>query len=200
MPSCMVGFSCTEPGNFFFIDNLVVMIEKSLLTTVDIRPMKLEDIKQVQSIDRISFSIPWPEHAYRYELRENPASLLWVAEAHLNGGELKLVGVIVVWLILDEVHIATLAVHPDFREQGIGSQLLATALKTSIQKGANQSALEVRSNNAAAQNLYQRFGFEIVGRRNRYYQDNHEDAVLMRLYRMGKAYSMWLEDNFSFER
>lgn len=177
---------------------MVVMAEKTLITTIKIRSMKFEDIREVQLIDRMAFSTPWPEHAYRYELNENPASLLWVAEAHMNGGQLKLVGVIVVWLILDEAHIASLAVHPNFREQGIGSQLLATALKTSIQKGATQSALEVRANNTVAQNLYQRFGYEIVGRRNRYYQDNHEDAVLMSLYRIGKAYLLWLESNFLF--
>lgn len=175
------------------------MIEKPIITTIFIRPMKMEDIRQVQSIDRMSFSTPWPEHAYRYELLENPASLLWVAEAHLNNGELKVVGIIVVWLILDEAHIATLAVHPDFREQGIGSQLLATALKKSIQKGVNQSALEVRAKNEVAQNLYRRFGFEIVGKRRHYYQDNHEDAVLMSLYGMGNGYLLWLEENFSFD-
>lgn len=189
----------TEPGIITFIDDLKFMIEKPIITTIFIRPMKMEDIRQVQSIDRMSFSTPWPEHAYRYELLENPASLLWVAEAHLNNGELKVVGIIVVWLILDEAHIATLAVHPDFREQGIGSQLLATALKKSIQKGVNQSALEVRAKNEVAQNLYRRFGFEIVGKRRHYYQDNHEDAVLMSLYGMGNGYLLWLEENFSFD-
>ncbi len=158
------------------------------IATVHIRPMREDDIEQVRLIDKISFSLPWPEQAYRYEINENPASLLWVAETYFPDDEGKVIGMVVVWLILDEAHIATLAVHPDFRRQGIGDKLLLTALKGALSKGANQARLEVRAGNYAARSLYRRFGFDVVGRRLGYYRDNHEDAVLMNLNVLDELY------------
>jgi ribosomal-protein-alanine N-acetyltransferase len=93
-------------------------------------------------------------------------------------------GMVVVWLILDETHIATLGVHPDYRGLGIGKRLLTVALEETARHGANQATLEVRESNTIAQNIYRKFGFENVGRRRRYYRDNREDAVLMTLHSM----------------
>ena len=144
---------------------------------VKIRPMRIEDLEQVRVLDQLSFTLPWPESAFRYELLENPHSMLWVAEA--PGAQARIVGLVVVWLILDEAHIATIAVHPDYRRKGIGASLLAEALKGAILNGSLNATLEVRAQNAGAQSLYHRFHFEIVGRRPRYYRDNNEDALLM---------------------
>ena len=155
-------------------------LERSdVLPLIKIRPMLLDDIDQVKTIDQTSFSLPWPEHAYYYELTENPNALLWVAEAIFSGGERLIVGMTLVWLILDEAHIATLAVLSDYRRIGIAKQLLAVALNVSKSKGANQALLEVRASNQPALMLYRNFGFDMVGRRPRYYKDNNEDAILM---------------------
>lgn len=148
---------------------------------IQIRPMLLNDLEQVKVIDQLSFSMPWPDNSYRYEVVENPASLLWVAEGETVNGESRVCGIVVVWLILDETHIATLAVHPDYRGLGIGKQLLTVALEESAQQGAKLATLEVRDSNKVAQNIYRKCGFESVGRRRRYYRDNREDAVLMTL-------------------
>lgn len=155
---------------------------------ITIRPMREDDIERVQVIDKLSFSLPWPERAYRYELKENPASLLWVAEAEAPDGKREVAGMAVVWLILDEAHIATIAVHPDYRRQGIGERLLLTTLEGATRRGAQQAMLEVRARNQIARNLYQRFGFIVVGRRPHYYRDNNEDAVLMNLHGLDQAY------------
>jgi [ribosomal protein S18]-alanine N-acetyltransferase len=160
-----------------------------------IRLMRPEDLDQVREIDRMSFSLPWPVSAFQYELNANPAALLWVAEVESPPAGRKLVGMIVIWLIVDEAHIATIAVHPDFRGQGIGRRLLSTALKEAIHRGANQAMLEVRAGNQAAQALYRRFGFEVTFRRPRYYRDNNEDALLMNLIGMDKQYLEWLESS-----
>ena len=88
---------------------------------------------------------------------------------------------IVMWLIVDEAHIATIAVHPDFRRQGIAARLLITALLNAFQNQMIQATLEVRAGNQAAQVLYQNFGFTVVGVRAHYYRDNHEDAWIMTL-------------------
>ena len=146
---------------------------------LQIRPMQLEDIAQVRTIDQLSFSMPWPESAYRYELSENKFSRCWVAELVTAEGSNKIAGMVVEWLIIDEAHIATIAVHPDQRGQGIGRALLITALENAIRLGMGQVTLEVREGNLVAQNLYRRFGFVEVGRRARYYRDNQEDALIM---------------------
>jgi ribosomal-protein-alanine N-acetyltransferase len=141
-----------------------------------LRKMTVADIPAVVNLDQMSFSLPWPERSFRFELTDNPASRCWVAE--LDG---KVVGMIVVWLIVDEAHVATIATHPDYRRQGIGKRLLAYALRHLINDGARSSFLEVRESNLAAQEMYRKFGYEITGRRRRYYRDNDEDAILMNL-------------------
>jgi [ribosomal protein S18]-alanine N-acetyltransferase len=149
-----------------------------------IRPMKIEDLEQVHAIDTISFSLPWPLSSYRFELLENPGSMLWVAEATSQDGLRRVAGMIVIWMIVDEAHIATIAVHPDFRGHGIGKLLLARALIEATHLGANQATLEVRVGNTVAQSLYQKFGFQVVGRRIKYYQDNNEDALIMTVHHL----------------
>jgi len=141
--------------------------------------MRQDDLEQVGEIDRVSFSMPWPKKAFQYELNDNPRSTLWVAEANTPGRKNQIVGVIVSWLIIDEVHIATLAIHPNHRGKGIAQRLILAALQDAVKKGAHQATLEVRANNIPAQELYRSFGFIVVGRRFQYYRDNNEDALIM---------------------
>jgi ribosomal-protein-alanine N-acetyltransferase len=147
--------------------------------TLIIRLMRQDDLEQVGAIDRVSFSMPWPKKTFQYELNDNPRSTLWVAEANTPGRKNQIVGVIVSWLIMDEVHIATLAIHPNHRGKGIAQRLILVALQGAVKKGAHQATLEVRANNIPAQELYRGFGFSVVGRRVRYYRDNNEDALIM---------------------
>ncbi|MDH5605366.1 MAG: ribosomal protein S18-alanine N-acetyltransferase [Anaerolineae bacterium] len=147
-------------------------------STIHIRPMELSDIDKVVILDQLSFENPWPRRSYVFEITENHASHCWVVEARTKTG-IGIVGMIVTWLIVDEVHVATLAVDPEFRRKGIASQLLSRALIDLKEKGAVSATLEVRKGNLSAQRLYERFGFEVVGRRPHYYHDNGEDALLM---------------------
>ena len=146
-----------------------------------IRPMTLEDLPDVREIDKNSFTLPWPENSFRYELSQNPSSQLWVAEKSISKNLSKIIGMICVWIIVDEAHIATLAVHPDFRQGGIGTKLVAKALYSAYNLDARSAYLDVRASNTNAQKLYKKFGFEVVNRRIKYYSDNHEDALLMNL-------------------
>ena len=147
-----------------------------------IRKMTVEDVPTVHAIDVSSFTLPWPERSFRFEVTDNPSARCWVAE--LEG---RVVGLLIQWMIVDETHIATLATHPDFRRQGIAKQLLVNALESAHAEGARMALLEVRAGNEAAQSMYKKFGFEEVGRRERYYKDNNEDAVLMTLHRLPVA-------------
>ncbi|WP_298007913.1 MULTISPECIES: ribosomal protein S18-alanine N-acetyltransferase [Anaerolinea] len=146
-----------------------------------VRPMQVEDIPEVHAIDVLSFSLPWSERSYRFEVTENTASSPWVAEAHFTDGSRRIVGMMVNWIILDEVHIATIAVHPDYRRMGIARLLLDKGLREAFERGARMAFLEVRRSNTAAQKLYESFGFRVEGVRPKYYQDNQEDALLMTL-------------------
>lgn len=141
--------------------------------------MEPRDLPWVIELDQQSFTLPWSESAFHFEVEKNPAARCWAAEIH--GGSPVIVGMIVVWLIMDEIHIATLAVDPTQRRLQVGQQLLAFTLADGIKSGATKSFLEVRSGNLAARALYRKFGFEEVGIRKKYYSDNGEDAILMNL-------------------
>lgn len=141
-----------------------------------IRKMTLDDLEQVVAIDQVSFSLPWPARSFQFELTDNPASRCWVAD--LAG---RIVGMMVAWLIVDEIHIATIATHPDFRKQGIGKKLLIHTLISAKEEGALTSFLEVRENNGIALEMYRKFGYVESGRREGYYKDNNEAAILMLL-------------------
>lgn len=153
-----------------------------------IRKMWLDDIPQVIAIDQASFSLPWPERSFRFELTQNEISRCWVCEAVENDIPVAIAGMMVIWLIVDEAHIATIAIHPDFRRKLLGKRLLATGLLAAYREGARVSYLEVRAGNLAAQNLYREFGYVEVGIRPRYYKDNFEDAVLMTLPKIQPKY------------
>ena len=125
--------------------------------------------------------MPWPDSAYRYELFENPLAPYSGWQKRMPGRAGEVVGMVVVWLMVDEAHIATIAVHPDYRGQGIARSLLVCAARSHPERDAH-ATLEVRAGNLAAQSLYRRFRFEHAGVRPKYYRDNFEDALIMTVY------------------
>ncbi len=147
------------------------------------RQMKEDDLKAVSHIDQISFSQPWPEAAFAIEL-QNIHARNWVVEEE-NPAEAQvepmIVAAMVMWRVLDEAHIATIAVHPDFRKRGIGRKLMQFGMTDAFDEGARIYHLEVREGNLAAQKMYLDLDYEIVGRRPKYYKNNGEDALLMTL-------------------
>ncbi|WP_169237585.1 ribosomal protein S18-alanine N-acetyltransferase [Candidatus Roseilinea sp. NK_OTU-006] len=176
------------------------------IASVVVMPMALDDIPAVMAIERASFPRPWPEHAYRYELSENPEAYFVVARAYeveatpasarshwqrlaqrlglrsrapVRCAPHAVVGFAGMWMHVDEAHIATIAAHPGWRRRGIGERLLINLLRQAQRRRAEIVTLEVRVSNVAAQHLYRKYGFEEVGRRKAYYQDNREDALLM---------------------
>jgi len=138
----------------------------------------MADVQAVLEIDRLSFPIPWSENTYRYEIEENRSSYMNVVKIPFNGNN-RIIGYVGFWFIVDEAHISTLAVHPDFRERGVGELLLRRVLNQASELKARLITLEVRVSNQTAINLYKKYQFEIVGSRPRYYRDNNEDALLM---------------------
>jgi len=139
-----------------------------------IEPMGLDDLAAVHAIERASFTSPWPDHAYRSEIESNRLAHYLVARA---GDTVAAYGGM--WLMVDEAHITTFAVHPAWRRQGIGERLLLAFLDLAVDRGAHEATLEVRLSNLPARRLYEKYGFRPVGLRPRYYSDDHEDALIM---------------------
>jgi ribosomal-protein-alanine N-acetyltransferase len=156
--------------------------------TYRVRKMRWEDIEQVRGIDLVCFPTMLPPTNYKTEFI-NPMAHYLVAydDSQLADGESSerrdhpIVGFIGLWYMADEIHVINLAVHPDFRQQGIGELLLIHAIELSIKLKAILITLEVRVSNLSAQALYSKFGFSERGVRRAYYLDNREDAVIMTL-------------------
>ena len=83
------------------------------------------------------------------------------------------------WFLIDEAHITTLGVRPEWRGRGLGELLLISLIEGALERGALTVSLEVRVSNSTAQSLYAKYGFQRVGRRKAYYSDNREDADIM---------------------
>jgi ribosomal-protein-alanine N-acetyltransferase len=141
---------------------------------VQIAPMELGDIGAIQEIERLSFRTPWPSYAFEQELTSNRLARYVVARAGT-----AVVGFGGLWLMVDEAHITTFAVHPEWRRQGIGRRMLVSLIESALALGAARMTLEVRAGNADAQRLYAELGFAEAGRRVAYYTDDGEDAMIM---------------------
>ncbi|MGH2356523.1 MAG: ribosomal protein S18-alanine N-acetyltransferase [Candidatus Limnocylindria bacterium] len=146
----------------------------AIVAPVAIAPMRFEDIPAVHAIERLSFRSPWPAYAFEQELRGNRMARYLVARV---GDEVTAFAGL--WLMVDEAHITTFSVHPAWRRQGIGRQLLLSMLELGRALGAARMTLEVRLSNLAAQALYHGMGFTVAGQRTRYYTDDGEDALVM---------------------
>ena len=136
--------------------------------------MTLDDIPAVHGIERSSFAVPWPDDAYRNEIVTNRLASYVVARV---GDEV--VGFAGLWVMVDEAHITTFAVHRRWRRRGVGQRLLLRLLEISNDRRAREATLEVRLSNMPARRLYEKYGFRPVGIRPRYYSDNGEDALIM---------------------
>ena len=91
----------------------------------------------------------------------------------------SIIGFAGLWLMVDEAHITTIAMHPDFRHRGLGEFMLVNLIDIAFDINARWVTLEVRVSNYTAQNLYRKYGFREAGLRHRYYSDNQEDALIM---------------------
>ena len=145
----------------------------------DIRPMEPADIPALLPIEARCFGDHWTVQSFRDELDQ--ACSTYVV-ALLDG---RIVGYAGFWLILEEAHITTVAVHPDQQGLGIGEQLLLALVDASLARAARWMTLEVRVSNVVAQKLYEKYGFTSLGRRRGYYQNDGEDALVMWTENMG---------------
>jgi len=143
---------------------------------LEIRRLGPEHLDQILAIENVSFSHPWSRESYLYELKQNRLS-------HYYGcfsGE-ELLAYAGLWLIIDEGHIANVAVKPEYRGQGLGELLMRRVIADCLFRQIRWMTLEVRESNAAARSLYTKLGFGVAGRRKNYYTLPAEDALIMTL-------------------
>ena len=136
--------------------------------------MRREHIAAVAEMERQCFSDPWSEKSVASEL-DNPLSLWLIAE--VDG---VVAGYVGSQTVLDSADMMNLAVSPSFRRQGIGERLVNCLTEELKEKGVKTLLLEVRISNEPARELYQKLGFEIVGKRPGYYEKPREDALILR--------------------
>lgn len=141
-----------------------------------IRRLTLADLDQVMEIEPVAFgSHHWSRQSFTNELNNATGTYF----AAVDPDNKHICGYSGFWLIGEEAHITTLAVHPDYRRLGIGQYLLINNIRAARDVGASWMTLEVRVSNEAAQNLYSKYGFKSLGLRKKYYQDNSEDALVL---------------------
>ena len=151
-------------------------MQNAMLSNLTIRAMSESDLDEIIAIEKKSFADPWSQRLFRETLLF-PHSVNFVLES--PGGEV--VGYLNLYLIAQEGHLLNLAIHPAWRRQGLATAMLAHTIQYLRQRQALQLFLEVREKNQSAIRLYRKLGFEVVGKRKKYYAETNEDALVMQL-------------------
>jgi [ribosomal protein S18]-alanine N-acetyltransferase len=155
---------------------------------VDIRDATASDLARITEIERMSYSAPWSLKSFEREL-SLPFSKILVAETRPSdsaeesvrefaSGARAMAGFLCRWLVADECHVLNIAVHPEYRRQGVGFVLLNTTIAEAVAKQAACVTLEVRRANLPARQLYRKLKFEERRLRKHYYGPG-EDAIVM---------------------
>ncbi len=154
---------------------------REISKSVSFSDMELDHIPEVQDIEKASYSTPWSESAFTYEVLHNHVANYIVALS-----DKRVIGYAGMWTILDEAHITNVAVAPKWRNRGVGFMLVRELMRRAINNGSKKMTLEVRPSNKHAISLYKRLGFKEYGLRKRYYADNDEDAIIMWKFKLGR--------------
>lgn len=142
--------------------------------TLSWRRMRPQDLESVHTLEVRLFSSPWSKLAFFEEMAaHNPSLCIVILDKK------DIVGYLIIHYIVDEIHIANIAIAPEYQRLGIGLTVLEKILNSATRNGFVVAHLEVRKNNAGAISLYEKMGFVVVGLRKNYYQQEKEDALLM---------------------
>ena len=144
------------------------------LPDVSIVPMTAAHLRRVLAIERTVYERGWTKGMYESELAL-PATRAFIVA--LVGRELT--GYAGMMMAGETGHIATIAVAEKWRRHGIATRLLVQLSAEILRRGGSEATLEVRESGVAALGLYERFGYERVGRRKNYYPRTREDAIIM---------------------
>ena len=136
--------------------------------------MHQSHVAQVAELEKLCFSDPWSENSIASELHN--ALSLWLVAVD---GE-RVAGYVGSQTVMDESDMMNVAVHPDYRKQGIATALILGLVEELRKKGSHCLTLEVRASNENAISVYRKLDFQEVGRRKNYYRNPREDALILR--------------------
>lgn len=131
-------------------------------------------VPQIAELEKLCFNDPWSENSIASEL-DNRLSCWLVAIA-----DDKVVGYVGSQTVLGETDMMNIAIHPDYRKQGIATELISALIEALNERGSHSLLLEVRASNEPAKSLYLMMGFDVVGVRKNYYRNPREDALILR--------------------
>lgn len=137
-------------------------------------PMEMDHVDTIVEIENESFPIPWTRAAFEYDLSQNKLANYWTL---MQGDEI--IGYVGIWLFDRIAHLTTICLREQFRGMGTGEWLLLETMRLGSDLGTQRFTLEVRESNEVAIKLYEKVGFRIVGRREKYYKEIGEDALVM---------------------
>ena len=141
---------------------------------IKIVSMDCSHVAAVAALEKTCFSDPWSENSIASEL-DNPLSC-WLVAVDND----MVVGYVGSQTVLDGSDMMNIAVHPDYRKQGIGTGLILELIRELSLRGSHSLMLEVRTSNEQAISVYSKLGFSEIGRRRNYYRNPKEDALILR--------------------
>ena len=144
-----------------------------MTSKLEFRLMQEADLDSVLALESQAFSHPWTRKLYLDALTSYECWMMTVDHQHVGHG--------VISQVLDEAHLLNIAVAVQEQGKGLGLQLLEHLMQRATQRGCVECFLELRASNQSAYRLYERFGFNEIGRRRDYYPAavGHEDALVM---------------------
>lgn len=157
--------------------NWVIFIKTKPTTkpiTISFSTFSLKELDAVLEIEQLAYDFPWRRTQFVDSLN-NPQT-----QASLMRQGDKIRGYALLLRVLDSADLLNICIHPEYQHQGLGAQFLTYLLQKLQNSGVKTVLIEVRMSNRVARNLYQKFGFEAVAVRKKYYS-NGEDAKILRL-------------------
>ncbi|MEN9355029.1 MAG: ribosomal-protein-alanine N-acetyltransferase [Fibrobacterota bacterium] len=144
------------------------------MATHEIRAMRMSDLSRVSALDELCQPHPWGPANFQGELLRTDDGFNRIVE--IDGSA---IAYLCCWMVLDELHIGTIGVHPDHRRKRLGLELMSACHDWARLRSGTIAHLEVRAGNAAAIRMYEQLNYRRVGIRKGYYADNLEDAHLL---------------------
>lgn len=140
---------------------------------VTFRRMTEADLDAVLKIEYAAFSHPWTRGIFIDALKSYEVWLMFEGSQQVGHG--------VINVIIDEAHLLNITVKPESQGRGLGLMLLEHLMKRAYEMNGRECFLELRDSNRSAYRLYERYGFNEIGRRRDYYPavGGREDALVM---------------------
>ena len=134
----------------------------------------IRDLKACIDLDRKSLKGLWTKSQWERELTDPKRICIGIIDLETK----NLLGLCSAWLVIDELQITSIAVHPLHQRKGLGKVLISDLIKRSNSLLSNQIHLEVKNTNKAAKALYKSMGFKVIGNRSNFYKDGSDALIL----------------------